>query len=212
MAVTPVSDQPTVVTDASEEVAAASAGAALAPQNVPLAAAVSEPQETVTEPLGATLWTAQRHLRVLTLDYLILILLSSLFFILYLWSIDSEDTFYLLPFLDPSDIARVRPYIYAFLSAVCGGTVYCFQAYNRYYSSQDLDLAKNWTWYFTHPLLSGTYGAIFFAMVNGNLLGIQVTSGKASTIIGFSFLVGFGTKHVDAKIKDTLKTLFGSTG
>ena len=210
MVVATVSDQPTVVTDASEEVAAASARAALAPQNA--AAAVSEPQETVTDPLGATLWTAQRHLRVLTLDYLILVLLSSLFLILYLWSIHSERTFYLLPFLDSSDIAQVRPYMYAFLSAVSGGTVYCFQAYNRYYSSQALDLARNWTWYFTHPLLSGTYGAVFFAMVNGNLLGIQVTSGKASTIIGFSFLVGFGTKHVDAKIKDTLKTLFGSTG
>ncbi|MGB8956753.1 MAG: hypothetical protein WCC10_15355 [Tumebacillaceae bacterium] len=206
-----MSDQPTAVTDASEEVAAASAVAAIAPQIVPKGTA-SDPQETDTEPLNVDIWDAQRHLRAFTMDYLILVLLSSLFLILYLWSISPASTFSLLPFLDPSDIPQVRPYMYAFLSAGCGGTVYCFQAFNRYYSRQVLDLAKNWTWYLTHPLLSGTYGAIFFAMLNGHLLGIQVASGKASTIIGFSFLVGFGTKQVDAKIKDTLKTLFGTTG
>lgn len=210
-----MSDQPTVVTDASEEVAAASAGVALTAQPMPTNAD-SDPQEQTVEPsvepLAVSIWAAQRHLRALTLDYLILVLLASLFLTVYLWSLGQERTFYLLPFLEPADIAHIRPYVYAFLSAVCGGTVYCFQAYNRYYSSHVLDLAKNWTWYFTHPLLSGTYGAIFFAMLNGHLLGIQVASGKASTIIGFSFLVGFGTKQVDAKIKDTLNTLFGTSG
>lgn len=211
MVVSPVSDQPTVVTDAANEVAAAAAGAIVITQQIPNTVP-SDPQETAAAPLDASVWAAQRISRTVTLFYLIFVLITSLVLILYFWTIEKEHAFFLLPFLDSSNIIQVRPYLYAFLSAVCGGTVYCFQAYNWYFSRQFLDLTKNWTWYFTHPLLSGTYGAIFFALLNGHLLGIQVASGAASTIIGFSFLVGFGTKQVDTKIKETLNTLFGTPG
>jgi hypothetical protein len=201
MVVYPMSDEPTILTDASDEVAAASDSSALATQLIPMPATPNQQGTACCEPLDENTWAAQRRGRLATLLYLIFSLIASLLLILYLWMMEQDPSF-----------SHVRSYLYAFLSAVCGGTVYCFQAYNRYFTRHVLDISKNWTWYITHPLLSGTYGAIFFALLNGHLLGIQVASDAASTIIGFSFLVGFGTKQVDAKIKDTLNALFGTSG
>lgn len=141
-------------------------------------------------------------LRVTFFSYLLLMVVGAPMVILILWN-------------DPKASAllhsqREQIYIYSFLAGTCGGAVYAFRGFYRHHADNTLDLSRWWPWYVGRPWMSGVFTTMVIALLNAGILILQFNTTTDSAVVGLSFLVGFGFRQVEEKVRTTIDTLFAS--